>query len=133
MAASQPLTETFPSPDGQWQAETVVYGCVETDEETEHAYELLRFAASSAGEWRQVDSQLINCGGLGAYGLAGLCWSRDSRYFYYTPARQGVPDGAGEWSRPVWQLEAATGAIREIDDSAANMAEELANCGTLQK
>jgi hypothetical protein len=129
MAGSQPTTDTFLSPDGQWQAEIVVHSCVatqaeETGEAAEYAYELLRLAPGDAGEWQQVDSQLINCGGLGAFGLAGLCWSPDSRYFYYTPAREGVPDGAGEWSRPVWQLEAATGAIQEVDATATNMGDD---------
>jgi hypothetical protein len=132
MAAGQPITETFPSPDGQWQVEIVVYDCVATGEEMEHAYELLRFAPADSDEWRQADSQLINCGGLGAFGLGGLCWSPDSRYFYYTPAREGVPDGAGEWSRPVWQLEAATGTIRELDEAAANIEGEGTLCTSAQ-
>jgi hypothetical protein len=139
IAGSRPVTETFPSPDGQWQAEIAVYGCtatqgIESGEMTEYAYELLRLAPQGTGEWRQVDSQLINCGGLGAYGLGGLCWSPDSRYFYYTDARTGVPDGMGEWSQPVWQLEAVTGAIEEMDETAAaNIRENFANCGALQR
>ena len=62
----------------------------------------------------QVDSQLINCGGLGAYGFRGLCWSPDSSYFYYDMAREGVPDGSGSWAPPIRQLDVALGMIREL-------------------
>lgn len=114
MAGAQPITETFAAPDAQWQVEIVIYGCVETGDEAVYAYELLRFAAAGADEWRQADSQLINCGGLGAYGFQAICWSPDGRYFYYTTAREGVPDGNSDWSPPVWQLGPDSGTIREL-------------------
>lgn len=123
MAGAQPFSEMFLSPDGQWQVEIVIYGCVETADEAVHAYELLRFAPAGAEEWRQADSQLINCGGLGAYGFQGICWSPDSRYFFYTTAREGVPDGSGEWSPPPWQLDAASGTIHELGEVAATCAQ----------
>ena len=76
----------------------------------------LRLARAGAGASAQVDSQLINCGGLGAYGFEGLCWSPDSRYFYYDTAREGVPDGMRlEWTPPIRQLDVASGMIRELN------------------
>ncbi len=118
MAGTQPVTQTFTSPDGVWKAEITMYGCVATgigDEGSdEYAFEALHLARSSAGAPAQVDSQLINCGGLGAYGFQGLCWSPDSRYFYYDMAREGVPDGSGEWIAPIRQLEVDSGMIREL-------------------
>ena len=51
------------------------------------------------GETFVADQQLLNCGGLGAFGYNGLFWSPDGRYFYFTEAREGVPDGGpcGLW------------------------------------
>ena len=120
MAGTQPVTQTFPSPDGVWQAEIAVYKCVAAgsgDEGSdEYAFEGLYLERIDTGSLAQVDSQLINCGGLGAYGIQGLCWSADSRYFYYDMAREGVPDGNGEWIPPVRQLEIDSGMIRELSD-----------------
>ncbi len=92
-----------------------MYGCVAAgggEAGDEYAYEALYL--TRAGTLAQVDSQLINCGGLGAYGFQGLCWSPDSRYFYYDMAREGVSDGSGEWTAPIRQLEADSGMIREL-------------------
>jgi hypothetical protein len=66
----------------------------------EYAYEQLRLVQVSSGEEVIVASQLRYCGGLGAVGLDGLFWSPNSLYFYYTDAREGVPDGCGYWERP---------------------------------
>jgi hypothetical protein len=117
MAGTQPVTQTFTSPDGVWQAEFAMYGCIATgnsDDGGEYAFELLHLARAGTGTPAQVDSQLINCGGLGAYGFQALCWSPDSRYFYYDMAREGVPDGSGEWIAPIRQLEVDSGMIREL-------------------
>lgn len=96
---------TYPSPDGKWRAEVVVYECTRVDQEGEFAHEQLKLVHIPSGEERTVDTQLISCGGLGAFGLAGLFWSPNSRYFYYTDAREGVPDGCGYWERPVTRLD----------------------------
>jgi hypothetical protein len=61
-AGMQPEHKTFVSPDGQWQVEIAMYGCVTTREGNEHAYETLRLTRAAAGTSAQVDSQLINCG-----------------------------------------------------------------------
>jgi len=106
VAVQQPvLSGSYLSPDGKWRAEVVVYPCVETGEPDENAYEQLRLTQVASGDERIADSQLQNCGGLGAFGLAGLFWSPNSRYFYYTDAREGVPDGCGYWERPILRLE----------------------------
>ncbi|MCB0215097.1 MAG: PD40 domain-containing protein [Caldilineae bacterium] len=59
-----------------------------------------------------IDSQLILCGGLGAYGLDGRWWSPDGAVFYYTRDREGGPDGqiCGEWQPGLraWDSRAGT-------------------------
>ena len=121
MAGTQAVTQTFPSPNGVWQAEIAMYKCVATgigDEGSDgYAFEGLYLGRIDTGSLAQVDSQLINCGGLGAYGFRGICWSPDSHHFYYDMAREGVPDGSGEWTAPIRQLEADSGMIREFTDT----------------
>jgi hypothetical protein len=64
---------------------------------------------------RVVADQLQFCGGLGAYGLGGLFWSPNSHYFYFTDARQGVPDGGGcYWERPLFAVEVASGNVEQL-------------------
>jgi heat shock protein HslJ len=106
MAIEPPrLQGSCPSPNGEWRAEVVVYDCVRVGEVDEYAYEQLRLVQVSGGEEEIVASQLRYCGGLGAVGLDGLFWSPNSRYFYYTDAREGVPDGCGYWERPVIRVD----------------------------
>jgi len=106
VAIQQPrLYGAYSSPDGKWRAEVVIYGCVKTGEVDENAYEQLKLVQVNGGDERTVDNQLQYCGGLGAFGLAGLFWSLNSRYFYYTNAREGVPDGCGYWERPIIRLD----------------------------
>lgn len=74
-----------------------------------NAYEQLRIHNLQDDISVVVDGQVINCGGLGAAGLAGLFWSEDSRFFYYTNAREGLPDGGcGYWASPVLRLDLET-------------------------
>lgn len=84
--------------------DVVIYDCtlVDADTEGENSLEQL-FLVSTAADGSQtlVDTQLLNCGGLGAAGLEGLFWTSDGSYFYYTDAREGVPDGCGFWERPM--------------------------------
>ena len=118
MAGTQPVTQTFTSPDGVWHAEIAMYGCVASgnggEADDEYAFEALFLTRAGTEMQALVDSQLINCGGLGAYGFQGLCWSSDSRYFYYDMAREGVSDGSGEWTPPIRQLDVDSGMIREL-------------------
>ena len=105
VAIQQPrLYGSYPSPDGKWRAEVVIYECVNTGGVDENAYEQLKLVQVTSGGERTADDQLQYCGGLGAFGLAGLFWSPNSRYFYYTNAREGVPDGCGYWERPIIRL-----------------------------
>jgi len=106
VAIQQPrLYGSYPSPDGKWRAEVVIYECVKTGGVDESAYEQLKLVQVTNGDERTADDQLQYCGGLGAFGLAGLFWSPNSRYFYYTYAREGVPDGCGYWERPIIRLD----------------------------
>ncbi len=93
------------SPDGKWRAEVVIYDCVPVGGVDENAYEQLKLLRVGDGIAKIADSQLQYCGGLGAFGLAGLFWSPNSRYFYYTNAREGGPDGCGYWERPIIRLD----------------------------
>ena len=104
----------YRSPNGHWQAASETYDCIQVAAQADGkvAYERMLLSDLTNGETKPVEDPLINCGGLGAYGLAGLFWSADSRYFYYTNARTGGPDGWCDvwWYRPATRLELATGA-----------------------
>ncbi|HET7091003.1 MAG TPA: hypothetical protein VFL17_20415 [Anaerolineae bacterium] len=101
VATIQPRTYgTYLSPDGEWRAEVIIYDCARIFGEDVNAYEQLKLTQASTGAEKIVDSQLQYCGGVGAFGLAGLFWSPNSRYFYYTDARQGVPDGICSYWEP---------------------------------
>jgi hypothetical protein len=115
IALSQPRSHAaYPSPDGEWQAEVVIYECVQVNEESINAYEQLKLSRVSQGTEQVVDSQLLFCGGLGAYGLEGLFWSANNRYFYYTNAREGVPDGCGYWQRPVIRVDVTNQQVEAL-------------------
>jgi hypothetical protein len=43
-----------------------------------------------------------------------LFWSSNSLYFYYTDAREGVPDGCGYWSQPVRRLDVQSLNVEEL-------------------
>lgn len=106
VAMSKPrIDSSLSSPDGKWRAEIVIHDCVLTGELDENAYEELRLVQVDTNVIKVVDDQLQNCGGLGAFGLEGLFWSPNSRYFYYTNAREGFPDGCGYWERPILRLD----------------------------
>jgi hypothetical protein len=96
------------SPDGRWRAVVYSHPCVEIDD-VRLAYDELRLISVDSGSDPLVAHQLQNCEGLGAIGLGGLFWSANSRYFYYTDARQGVPDGGcGPFTRPTFRVDGAT-------------------------
>lgn len=111
VASSQPRrAESYSSPDGRWQAEVLIYACVATAENQENAYDQLNLIAASNGQSTVIADQLQSCGGLGAAGLAGLFWSPNSRFFYYTDAREGVPDGCGYWAGSILRYDTQTQA-----------------------
>lgn len=106
MASQQPQVESYPSPDGQWRAEIIRYGCTQMTEPGESTYGQLRLVDVASENERIVDDQLISCSGgtsAGNLGLGNLFWSPNSRYFYYT-------DGAGEvcGKPPLIQLDVTT-------------------------
>jgi len=92
------------SPDGQWRTQVVIYDCVAVGEEMK-SYEELLLIKEDDGSSITIDSQLINCGGLGAFGLDTRGWMDDSRAFLFTDAREGVPDGASDWQPPLYRYD----------------------------
>ena len=135
VASSQPRRAgTYPSPDGRWQAEVLIYDCVATAENQENAYDQLNLIAASNDQSTVIADQLQSCGSLGAAGLAGLFWSPNSRFFYYTDAREGVPDGCGYWAGSILRYDtqmqatvALGGGLRSPDGMkiATRQGEEL--------
>ena len=100
---------SLPSPDKNWRVEIIIYDCVQVTEDGPNAYEQLKLIRANDGTESVVDTQLQSCGGVGAYGLGGLYWSPNSRYFYYTPGREGAPDGlCWYWERPIHRLDVLT-------------------------
>jgi WD40 repeat protein len=116
VATGQPrVSAPYLSPDGQWRAEVIIYDCVHVFGVDPYAYEQLKIVRVNDGMERVVADQLRFCGGLGAYGLGGRFWSPNSRYFYFTDAREGVPDGGGcYWERPLFVVEAASGDVERL-------------------
>jgi WD40 repeat protein len=108
------LPASYLSPDKQWRVEMTRFDCALPGNEITQGSETLRLARAAVADAILMDSQQINCGGLGAYGLAALLWSPNSRYFYYTPARTGVPDGCGYWLPPVKRLDVHAGTTHEL-------------------
>lgn len=105
------LYASYLSPDGALRAEVHIYDCVPFPDGGEYAYDQLQIVNTASGDARFIDGQLQSCGGLGAFGLAGQFWSPSGRYFYYTTARQGVPDGCGYWTRPVSRVDTTDGSV----------------------
>jgi len=108
---------SLPSPDKNWRVETIIYDCVQVAEDGPNAYEQLKLIQASDGTETVIDTQLQYCGGVGAYGLGGLYWSPNSRYFYYTDAREGSPDGlCWYWERPIYRMDVLTQAKEFIGE-----------------
>jgi len=107
IAASQEptLRSTHSSPDGARLAQAFSYPCTGIGAEEEYAYDFLQIADVQQDTRQIVASQLLTCGGLGAAGIEGLFWSPGGRFFYYTDAASGVPDGCGYWSPPVLRVD----------------------------
>jgi hypothetical protein len=119
LAAAQPrLYASYPSPDKRWRADILLYDCVRVQASAnadENAYEELRLVQADTASEAIIDSQLQNCGGVGAYGLGGLFWSPNSRYFYYIDAREGVPDGlCGYWTAPIQRVDIVTQRVEPV-------------------
>jgi hypothetical protein len=106
MAASEPMS--FSTTTTETHSTIVTgYPCVDVDGE-KLSYERLELKDLASGESTLVTDQLINCDGLGPFGLAVLRWSDNGAFLYYTDARQGVPDGLVFGSfLTVWRLTLA--------------------------
>jgi hypothetical protein len=106
IAISPPrIYSSLPSSDGEWRAEVVVHDCVKVDPRENadaNAVEILKLIQVSEQREMIIETALLNCGGVGAYGIGGLFWSPNNQYFYYTDARESFPDGScGYWARPI--------------------------------
>ena len=102
------------SPDQHWRVEVVRSDCTPIGGDS-LAYEQMLLETIGASEARVLADQIQSCGGLGAFGLQGLYWSSDSRFFYYTPAREGQPDGGcGPWQRPIVRVDVRGGGTLDL-------------------
>jgi len=99
----------MPSPDRNWRVETIIYDCTQVTEDGPNAYEQLKLIRVSDGTESVIVTQLLYCGGVGAFGFEGLYWSPKGHYFYYTDAREGSPDGlCWYWERPIYRADVLT-------------------------
>lgn len=115
IATNQPkIRASYLSPDKKWRAEVIIYDCVQVGGSGTNAYEQLKLIEVSSGNEKIIDNQLQYCGGLGAYGLGGLFWSPNGRYFYYTTAREGAPDGCGYWERPIIRFDTVNQSLEYL-------------------
>lgn len=118
--AAPVLVAALPSADGALRAEVLAFPCtVVGDDPNPIALEILRIVDPAAGVEYQLDSQQLACGGLGAFGLEPLAWSRDGRYLWYTTAREGGPDGACRpWARPVTRIDRVDWSTMTLESAA---------------
>jgi len=122
MTASPPeVYAAYPSPDDRWRIEILIHDCVQIENPdpdisaVAHALEQLQLVDVHTGSVEIVDSQLLNCGGLGAFGFDGRQWSSNSRYFYYTDAREGQPDGlCSYWVPPLVRLDVTDRRVEHL-------------------
>lgn len=129
LAAAAPprLRAALPSPDEMLLAEVLVYACAPISdaamgtEPQSMSLELLRIVDAAGEVEYQIDSQLLNCGGLGAVGLEPLVWGADSRSLWYTTAREGGPDGACRpWVRPMTRVDVTDWSVVTLDQAATS-------------
>jgi hypothetical protein len=123
MENTQPITyQSFISPDGKWQTDIRIYDCTAINETDNMSYEVLEITQVDTGETQVLDSQLLYCGGLGAFGLSVLFWSENNQYLYYTDAREGQPDGiVTAWLRPVNRVDMTDLSITELGGALYNL------------
>jgi len=129
LAAAGPprLKAVLPSPDELLRAEVLVYDCAPINdaalgsEPQPMSLEILRVVDAAGEVEYQIDSQLLNCGGLGAFGLEPLAWGLDGRTFWYTTAREGGPDGACRpWARPMTRVDLIDWSVLTLDQAAVS-------------
>ena len=121
------LRGSLPSPDEMLRAEVLVYECAPISdaalgtEPQPMSLELLRVVDAAGEVEYQIDSQLLNCGGLGAFGLQPLFWGADGQTLWYTTAREGGPDGACRpWVRPMTRVDVTDWSVVTLDQAAVS-------------
>ncbi|MBP8949490.1 MAG: hypothetical protein KBG73_11660 [Candidatus Promineofilum sp.] len=126
------LKGALPSPDGALLAEVFVYPCPPEGDKasgdnatgeilTSQSLETLHVMDAATDLEYQIDSQVLNCGGLGAFGLEPLTWSADGQVLWYTTAREGGPDGACRpWARPMTRFDLAGWSSATLDQAAVS-------------
>jgi hypothetical protein len=117
IAISPPrIHSSFLSADGQWRAEVVIHDCVKLQGNIDaNAVEILKLIRVNNETEMIIENTLLNCGGVGAGGLGGLLWSPNNRYFYYTDAREGLPDGGcGYWARPIKRVNVDSQKVEAV-------------------
>ena len=121
-AAAPRLRAILPSPDELLRAEVVAYDCAAVgDDPNPRSLEVLRIVDPATVTEYQLDSQLINCQGLGAFGLEPLAWGASGRTFYYSPEREGGPDGACRpWVRSVVRVDLADWSLTRLEQAASS-------------
>jgi hypothetical protein len=86
------------------RAQVTVYPCVDIGEQ-EASYERLELIDMATAETQFVAEQVINCGGLGGFGLWVQRWAPNADFLYYTDAREGAPDGlVVDWVPPLYRV-----------------------------
>jgi hypothetical protein len=120
IAISSPRMEaSFLSADRKWRGEVILYDCVQADTRENadtNSVEILRLIRVNDQREMIVERDLYNCGGVGAYGLAGLFWSSNNQYFYFTDAAKSAPDGlCGYWARPIKRVNVDNGEVESLD------------------
>ena len=110
------ILQIFQSPDKKWEIRIEKIDCQKIGKLDEISLEELILRDQLTGVETQIYSQLINCGGVGAFGIGGSFWSKNSRYFYFTDAREGVPDGCCEyfWNQPIARLDIQENKIKDL-------------------
>lgn len=121
------LRAVLPSPDEALRAEVLAYECTPISdaalgtEPQPMSLELLRVVDAAGEVEYQLDSQLLNCGGLGAFGLEPLAWGADGQSLWYTTAREGGPDGACRpWARPMTRVDVTDWSVVTLDQAATS-------------
>ena len=106
MAMAKPqISLSSLSPDGEWRADLIAYDCMQIGDGEEVAYEQLNIVHLTDMSAVGVDFQVQSCEGTGARGIGPLFWSSNSRFFYYTTARMGRPDGCSYWQPPIYRID----------------------------
>ena len=99
------ITTSSRSPNGEWRADLAVYSCMQIGEGDELAYDQLTMVHLTDMSAVIVDFQVQSCAGTEPRGLGPLFWSSNSRYFYYTTARMGRPNGCSYWQPPIYRID----------------------------